>query len=262
MNILPEISRMPRSMQAHLTDENHSEKDDFMEKIDKIQGTFEKRISETAKPYVSAAVIKRLPRYHRYLGDLLRDGIFRISSEELARLMNVTASQIRQDLNCFGGFGQQGYGYNVKHLHGKISELLGVKEGFSAVIVGAGNLGKALAATHMFERRGVSRLAMFDICPELIGSEICGIPVYHIDELYDYCKKENITIGVLSVPKEAAYEVTDIMIKAGVRGIWNFANMELKVEAPGVIVENIHLGDSLMKLCYEIKTSKGSDSAK
>ncbi len=233
-----------------------------MEKIDKIQGTYEKRIMESAKPYVSAAVIKRLPRYHRYLGDLLRDGILRISSEELAKLMNVTASQIRQDLNCFGGFGQQGYGYNVKHLYSKISELLGVKEGFSAVIVGAGNLGKALAATHMFERRGVTRLAMFDINPELVGTSICGIPVYHLDTLGEYCKKERITIGVLTVPKEAAHEVTDIMIAGGVKGIWNFANMELKVSDPGVIVENIHLGDSLMKLCYEIKTSCGSDTKK
>ncbi len=233
-----------------------------MEKIDKIQGTFEKRVTETAKPYVSAAVIRRLPRYHRYLGDLLRDGIFRISSEELAKHMSVTASQIRQDLNCFGGFGQQGYGYNVKYLHGKISELLGVNEGYSAVIVGAGNLGKALAATHMFERRGVKRLAMFDISPELVGTEICGIPVRHIDELGEFCKKENITIGVLSVPKEAAREVTEIMIDSGVRGFWNFANMELKVARPDVIVENIHLGDSLMKLCYELKTCKESEAKK
>jgi redox-sensing transcriptional repressor len=174
--------------------------------------------------------------------------------------MNVTASQIRQDLNCFGGFGQQGYGYNVKYLYGKISELLGVKEGFRAVIVGAGNLGKALAATHMFERRGVERVAMFDINPEVVGTEICEIPVYHINELYDFCKKENVAIGVLTVPKEAAYEVSEIMINAGVRGIWNFANMELKISSPGVIVENIHLGDSLMKLCYELSTGSGKDS--
>ena len=225
-----------------------------MESIDKVRGTFEKRISEAPKTAVSSAVIKRLPRYHRYLGDLLREGTLRISSAELSRLMNVTASQIRQDLNCFGGFGQQGYGYNVKYLYGKISELLGVKEGYSAVIVGAGNLGKALAATHMFERRGVKRLAMFDVDPDIVGTDISGTPVYHVDELYDYCIRENVTIGVLSVPKEAAYDVSMTMVKAGVRGLWNFANMELKINAPGVIVENIHLGDSLMKLCYEIKT--------
>ena len=225
-----------------------------MESIDKVRGTFDKRISEAPKTTVSSAVIKRLPRYHRYLGELLREGKLRISSAELSRLMNVTASQIRQDLNCFGGFGQQGYGYNVKYLYGKISELLGVKEGYAAVIVGAGNLGKALAATHMFERRGVRRLAMFDVNPAVVGTEICETPVYHVDELYDYCLREGVDIGVLSVPKEAAYDVSMTMIKAGVRGIWNFANMELKINEPGVIVENIHLGDSLMKLCYELKT--------
>ncbi len=226
-----------------------------MESIDKINGVFDRRANIEPKPTVSSAVIKRLPRYHRYLGDLLREGTLRISSQELSRLMNVTASQIRQDFNCFGGFGQQGYGYNVKYLYGKISELLGVNESFKAVIVGAGNLGRALAATHMFERRGVKRVAMFDIDETIVGTKICGTPVYHISELYDFCKKEKISIGVLSVPKDVAHEVTEIMIKAGVRGIWNFANMELKVDAPGVIVENIHLGDSLMKLCYEIKSA-------
>ena len=223
-----------------------------MESIDKISGTFEKRGIDP-KGTISSAVIKRLPRYHRYLGDLLREGILRISSAQLSSLMNVTASQIRQDLNCFGGFGQQGYGYNVKYLYSKISELLGVNEGFRAVIVGAGNLGRALAATHMFERRGVKRVAMFDIDPAVVGTKICDTPVYHISELGSFCKKEKIAIGVLSVPKEAAEEVTAVMVEAGVKGIWNFANMELKIHTPGVIVENIHLGDSLMKLCYEIK---------
>ena len=228
-----------------------------MESIDKVSGTFGKRISEMPKPTVSGAVIKRLPRYHRYLGDLLREGKLRISSAELSRIMNVTASQIRQDLNCFGGFGQQGYGYNVKYLYGKISELLGVNEGFSAVIVGAGNLGRALAATHMFERRGVKRVAMFDTNPDLIGTKICDIPVYSVDELYEFCKREEVAIGVLTLPKEAAYDVSMEMVKAGVKGLWNFANMELKIPDPTVIVENIHLGDSLMKLCYELKTGNG-----
>ena len=225
-----------------------------MERIDKVHGTFERKALELQKPAVSAAVIKRLPRYHRYLGDLLREGTLRISSAQLSRLMNVTASQIRQDLNCFGGFGQQGYGYNVKYLYGKISELLGVGEGYKAVIVGAGNLGHALATTHMFERRGVSTIAMFDVNPKVVGTSISGIPVYPIKELGEFCRREGVTIGVLSVPKEAAHEVSEVMIAAGVRGLWNFANMELKVSSPDVIVENIHLGDSLMKLCYEIKT--------
>ena len=224
-----------------------------MESIDKINGTFEKK-QLAEKSDVSSAVIKRLPRYHRYLSELMREGIFRISSAQLSRLMNVTASQIRQDLNCFGGFGQQGYGYNVKYLHSKISELLGVNEGFRAVIVGAGNLGRALAATHMFDRRGVVRVAMFDVDPNLVGTKICDTPVYHVDELYEFCKRENISIGVLSVPKDAAREVSETMIKAGVKGLWNFANMELEFANEDVVIENIHLGDSLMKLCYEIKT--------
>ena len=225
-----------------------------MESIDKVNGTFEKR-QLNEKNEVSTAVIKRLPRYHRYLGELLREGTFRISSAQFSRLMNVTASQIRQDLNCFGGFGQQGYGYNVKYLYAKISELLGVNEGYRAVIVGAGNLGRALAATRMFDRRGVSRVAMFDVDPALVGTRICDTPVYHVDELYEFCKRERVAIGVLSVPKEAAREVSETMIRAGVRGLWNFANMELSFEGEDVVIENIHLGDSLMKLCYEIKTN-------
>ncbi len=230
-----------------------------MESMDKLHGTFEKR-ELAAKPVVSVAVIKRLPRYHRYLGDLLRAGRLRISSAELSRMMSVTASQIRQDLNCFGGFGQQGYGYNVKYLYGKISELLGTEEGYRAVIIGAGNLGRALAATHMFERRGVTRIAMFDVNPAVVGTEIYGLPVYHVDALGEFCRRESVSIGVLTLPKEAAPTVVDTLISAGVTGIWNFANMEISSERDDVIVENIHLGDSLMKLCYEMKTlNKGKN---
>ena len=184
----------------------------------------------------------------------MREGTMRISSAELSRIMGVTASQIRQDFNCFGGFGQQGYGYNIKYLHSKISELLGVTQGYTAVIAGAGNLGRALAATRMFGRRGVTRLALFDIDEKLVGSEIYGIKVYHIDELYDFCQQNNVSIGVLTVPKEASYKVAMTMARAGVKGIWNFASTELELDHDGVIVENIHLGDSLMKLCYEIKS--------
>ena len=212
-------------------------------------------IMEEAKPYISQAVIRRLPRYYRYLRELITQGKMRISSGELADLMNVTASQIRQDLNCFGGFGQQGYGYNVKFLYSKISELLGVDEGFNAVIIGAGKLGRALAATHMFERRGVNRLAMFDTDPDVIGTKIYDVPVYSVEELGEFCKTHNVHIGVLTVPKEAAYEVASVIVEAGVKGIWNFANMELRLDNPDVVVENIHLGDSLMALCYEIKTT-------
>ena len=231
-----------------------------MESIDKLKGTYEKKLeNDTSHPTVSSAVIRRLPRYHRYLGELLRQGRLRISSKELAKMMKVTASQIRQDLNCFGGFGQQGYGYNVKYLYGKISELLGVLEGYRAVIVGAGNLGHALAATHMFERRGVERVAMFDTDKSLIGTRISDTPVYDVASLEEFCKTQNIHIGILCVPKEAAYEVTMALIKGRVRGIWNFSNTELQIKEPGVVIENIHLGDSLMRLCYELKTLKESE---
>lgn len=226
-----------------------------MESIDKLHGTFEKR-ELAAKPVVSVAVIKRLPRYHRYLGELLRIGRLRISSAELSKMMSITASQIRQDLNCFGGFGQQGYGYNVKYLYHKISELLGTQEGYRAVIVGAGNLGRALAATHMFERRGVERLALFDNNPDLIGTSVYGLPIYHVDTLCDYCREMGVDIGVLTVPKEAAPVIVEALLNGGVSGIWNFANMELSLDRDDVVVENIHLGDSLMKLCFDLKTKK------
>ena len=224
-----------------------------MQSIDKVPGILEKKEEFLRFTDVSPAVIRRLPRYHRYLGDLLRAGKMRISSKELAAMMGVTASQIRQDLNCFGGFGQQGYGYNVKYLHGKIGELLGTNEGYRAVIIGSGNLGRALAATHTFDRRGVTRVAMFDTNQSIIGTEIYGIPVYHVDSLGAFCIENRIDIAVLTVPKEAAKSVADVLVRAGVKGIWNFANMELKVEDESVVVENIHLGDSLMTLCYEVK---------
>ena len=230
-----------------------------MESIDKVNGTFGRRPTDH-KGDVPTAVIRRLPRYHRYLGDLIRAGEKRISSGKLASLMGVTASQIRQDLNCFGGFGQQGYGYNITYLYDKISELLGVKEGFTAVIVGAGNLGKALASTHMFERRGVDRLAMFDVNPDVVGTSVYGLPVYHVSTLGEFCKNNNVHIGVLTVPKEAADEVVRTLIDSGIKGIWNFANMELIVDEPGVVVENIHLGDSLMALCYGIKMANEKDN--
>ena len=204
---------------------------------------------------VSPVVVRRLPRYHRYLGELLRLGIYRISSGELSKMMEVNASQIRQDLNCFGGFGQQGYGYNVKFLYGKIGEVLGTEDGFRAVIVGAGNLGRALAASHMFERRGVERIAMFDVNPDVIGSTVSDLPVLDVAELESFCEKEKPEIAVLTVPKEAAESVAERLAKAGVRGIWNFANMELKLDDyPDVYVLNVHLGDSLMVLSYGIRS--------
>ena len=225
-----------------------------MESIDKVKGTFEARSTDNDRTNVSVAVIRRLPRYHRYLGELIRDGKIRISSAELSRIMGVTASQIRQDFNCFGGFGQQGYGYNVKYLYGKIGELLGMSEGYRAVVVGAGNLGRAFTATHMFERRGVKLIALFDVNPEIIGKEINGFKVYDVKELGSFCRNNNIHIGVLTVPKESARDCAEVMVGAGVLGLWNFANTELTVSHEGVVVQNVHMGDSLMTLCFGIKS--------
>ncbi len=208
--------------------------------------------ADTEKNQVSSAVIMRLPRYHRYLGELLRHERLRISSSELSAMMGVTASQIRQDLNCFGGFGQQGYGYNVKYLYTKISDLLGVHAGYGAIIIGAGNLGRALVSSHMFERRGVKRLAMFDIDPSVVGKTFSGIPVYHIDELAAFIQKQPVDIAVLTTPKEAAPQVMELVISFGICGIWNFSNMELRAAEPHVVIRNMHLGDQLMTLCYEL----------
>ena len=228
-----------------------------MEHIDKVKGTFGKHDNkEFSADAVSPAVIRRLPRYHRYLGDLLNANRLRISSAELSRLMNVTASQIRQDLNCFGGFGQQGYGYNVKYLYSKISELLGVNEGFGAVIIGAGNLGRALVSSHMFERRGVERLALFDVREDIIGESVAGIPILHIDSLEDFCRENKPSIAVLTTPKDEAHKMATRLVKLGVKGFWNFSNMELKLEHPEVVIQNIHMGDSLMTLCYQIASNQ------
>lgn len=203
---------------------------------------------------VSAAVVRRLPRYHRFLGDLLRKNELRISSARLSLLMGVTASQIRQDLNCFGGFGQQGYGYNVRYLYEQIGELLGVSEGYRAVIVGAGNLGRALVSSHMFERRGVVRTAMFDTDENVIGRTFGGIPVYNVQGLEEYVRSARIDIGVLTTPKDAAEGEARRLATAGVKGIWNFSNQELTLpDYPDVIIENMHMGDSLMMLCYAMK---------
>lgn len=232
-----------------------------MEKIDNVKSVFKKKEDALKNTVgVSPAVIRRLPRYHRYLGELLRKDILRVSSGELAKMMRVTASQIRQDLNCFGGFGQQGYGYNVRYLHDKIGDLLGISEGYRAVIVGAGNLGRALVSSHMFDRRGVKRLAMFDVDPSLIGTTVADVPVYDVRTLRDFCTANAVDIGVVTTPKEAAASVIETLTAAGIRGIWNFSNTEIQPTDPRVSVENIHLGDSLMKLCYDMKSNTSENA--
>ena len=203
-------------------------------------------------PRVSQSVINRLPRYFRYLRILIREGKTRISSGELSARMHVTASQIRQDLNCFGGFGQQGYGYNVHYLYAKICEILGVSAGFKAVIIGAGNLGRALARHTMFAKRGVDVIAMFDVSESLIGTYIGDIPVLSMDELENYCRSHPVDIAVFTMPKEAAPEIAERLIETPVTGIWNFTGKELDLREHGKVVESVHMGDSLMTLCYEL----------
>ena len=213
---------------------------------------------------VSQAVIKRLPRYFRYLRELLRQGKMRISSGELSAMMNVTASQIRQDLNCFGGFGQQGYGYNVNYLYAKISEILGVGAGLCAVVIGIGDLGRALVRTTMFEKRGVDIIGLFDVDPALIGKSMNGLTVRHVDTLERFCEHNHVDFAVLTVPKSAAEDVATRLAECGVQGLWNFTGLELQLaddQKRPPIVENVHLGDSLMTLTYQLCANDVGDGA-
>ncbi len=204
------------------------------------------------KQKVSSAVIRRLPRYYRHLTDLHLVGVERISSSALGKSMGLTASQIRQDLSCFGEFGQQGYGYNVEKLRGEIAEILGMNRGHTAVILGAGNLGRALMENFHFDRSGVVLAAAFDVSPDVVGQERSGIPVYHVDKLEEYLAAHPTSIGVLTVPRSVANPIAGRLVRAGVRGIWNFTNTELSLNVPGVIVENVHFADSLLALSYMI----------
>lgn len=203
---------------------------------------------------ISSAVIKRLPRYYRFLGDLLDNGIMRISSKDLSAKMNVTASQIRQDLNNFGCFGQQGYGYNVESLFNEIKSILGINKSHNLVIIGAGNIGQALMNYPNFKRRGFKFIGIFDINKALINKTIKDIKVRHIDELPHFLKGNQVDIAVLSVPRNNAESICKLIVDAGIRGIWNFSNIELKVPED-VIIENVHLTDSLMQLTYKFNTN-------
>ena len=207
---------------------------------------------DSFRPEVSSAVIKRLPRYFRYLRELIRMGKTRVSSAELSKMMNVTASQIRQDLNCFGGFGQQGYGYNVNYLYTKICEILGVGFGFRAAVIGAGNLGSALVNSPMFEKRGVDVVALFDVSPSVIGKKIGPARVYSLEEMESKIKEFGIEIVILTLPKENTEEVASRLAECPIHGIWNFTGKELALGQSGIVVENVHIGDSLMTLCYEV----------
>lgn len=205
-----------------------------------------------SRPDVSSAVVKRLPRYFRYLRVLIRQGKTRVSSAELSKMMNLTASQIRQDLNCFGGFGQQGYGYNVNYLYSKICEILGVSSGFKAAVIGAGNLGIALVRSPMFKKRGVDVVAMFDVDPDIIGKSVAGIMVYPMEELERKLKEFGVHIAILTLPKEHAKITMERLQATKVSGVWNFTGIDLDDGTCNIVMENVHIGDSLMELCYKI----------
>lgn len=200
---------------------------------------------------ISKAVVKRLPRYYRYLGDLLEAKVERISSNELSDMMHVTASQIRQDLNNFGGFGQQGYGYNVKYLYNEIGKILGLDKTYHMIIIGAGNLGQALANYVKFEKRGFWIKGIFDVNPRLKGMTVRGIEIRMTDELPQFIRDNQIQIAALTLPKAGAEAVAPILVENGVRAIWNFAHTDLNVPK-NVVVENVHLSESLMQLSYNL----------
>lgn len=201
---------------------------------------------------VPEVVIKRLPRYYRYLGELQSQGIYRISSNALSQMMRVTASQIRQDLNYFGGFGQQGYGYNVKSLIEEIGNILGLNDNDTMIIVGAGNLGRALANHSSFEKRGFKLVGIFDNDKRVIGSSIRGIAVSPSEKLGDFVRENRVDIAILTVPSSAAHDMAKLLVESGIRGIVNFSYSELDA-AESIPVENVHLSDTLMTMAYRIK---------
>ena len=203
------------------------------------------------KKNVSMAVIKRMPKYYRYLGELVKNDVDRISSKELGEKIGFTASQIRQDLNNFGDFGQQGYGYNEKELHNQIGAILGVGKEYNAVLIGAGNIGQAIANYSRFTDIGLGITAIFDANPKLVGMRIRDVEIKDIDELKGYLEENHIDMGILCVPRINAQKVCDVLVNGGVRGIWNFAPIDLHVPET-VKVENVHLSESLLTLVYQM----------
>ena len=201
---------------------------------------------------MSNAVIRRLPRYYRHLDDLYYNGVIRISSNALGKSMGLTASQIRQDLSCFGEFGQQGYGYNVEKLRKEVADILGMNDGHTAIILGAGNLGRALIQNFHFDKSGFVLTAAFDVDEEIVGRKLGGIPVYHTDGLEADLNGHPTSVAVLTLPRAAAHDMAGRLVAAGVRGIWNFTNTDLDIQAPDLVVENVHFADSLLTLSFMI----------
>jgi redox-sensing transcriptional repressor len=207
------------------------------------------------KTMISMAVVRRLPKYYRYLGELLRNDVERISSKELSERIGFTASQIRQDLNNFGDFGQQGYGYNVRALYDEIGKILGLNKNYNTVIVGAGNIGQAVANYTNFERLGFHLVGIFDRNPKLIGISIRDKIIQDVDNLEEFLKNNHVDIGIICVPKEQAQKIADIFVKCGIKAIWNFAPTDLNVP-DDVIVENVHLSESLLTLSYRLNEAE------
>lgn len=205
---------------------------------------------------ISKAVISRLPRYYRYLGELTDAGVERISSNDLSQKMRVTASQIRQDLNNFGGFGQQGYGYNVQYLYDEIGRILGLQQQHNIIVIGAGNLGQALANYSKFEKLGFVIIGLFDVNPMLRGHSLRGIPIMMLEELESFAAAHKIDIAALTMPKHSADSVANRLVGLGIRAIWNFAHVDLDLMDKNVVVENVHLSDSLMQLSYNMLRSQ------
>ncbi len=201
---------------------------------------------------ISPMVIRRMPRYLRYIRELNNNGVARISSQALSKMMDVTASQIRQDFNCFGGFGQQGYGYNVEYLYKKMVDILCLNKGYKLIMLGAGNLGKALMHSPMFGKAGVTPVAMFDIDPRIVGHEVAGVPVYPIEYVEKFLAENHVDIAVLTLPRMAAPKMAQKLHACGIVAIWNFTNADLGLDRYGTIVESVHISDSLMTLTYRL----------
>ena len=204
------------------------------------------------KENISDAVIRRLPRYYRQLTDLCARGVVRISSHSLGQEMNITASQIRQDFSCFGEFGQQGYGYNVEELRAEIGHILGVDNDHHLIMIGVGNLGRALLRNFPVSQTGFSVDAAFDVSTAVVGSSVNGVPVYAMEELESYIEKHSVDVVVLTIPQSVAQDTANRLIELGVHGFWNFTNVELSSSNPDVKFENIHFADSLLTLSYRI----------
>ena len=204
---------------------------------------------------VSLPVIKRLPKYYRYIVEMQQSGVVKVSSSELARMMGTTASQVRQDFNCFGGFGQQGIGYNVKLLREELGKLIFARQPIPTILIGAGNLGHAMANYLVEDKRGFELQGAFDVKPEMIGLTLCGVLIRDMGELGAFCAEHNSRVAVICVPRDSAKKVARQLIDLGIRAFWNFSHYDFSIDYPDVVVENVHLSDSLSTLSYEVNNS-------